>query len=65
MKSSIYFVKGCGEEARQELKAITGINCEALSEKYLGLPTVVGRSKGGVFKSLTDRSRGKVSGWKG
>jgi hypothetical protein len=64
-KSSIFFGKSCEEEARQELKNIIGIGCEALSEKYLGLPTVVGRSKGGAFKSLTDRSRGKVSGWKG
>jgi hypothetical protein len=65
MKSSIYFGKGCEEASRQELKSIIGITCEALSEKYLGLPIVVGRSKGGSFKSLTDRSRSKVSGWKG
>jgi hypothetical protein len=26
---------------------------------------VVGRSKNGAFKHLTDRSKGKVSGWKG
>ena len=26
---------------------------------------MVGRSKDGAFKNLTDRSRGKVGGWKG
>jgi hypothetical protein len=26
---------------------------------------VVGRSKNGVFKYVNDRSKGKVSGWKG
>jgi hypothetical protein len=47
------------------LKNKIGITCEALSERYLGLPIVVGRSKRGAFKHLTDRSRGKISGWKG
>jgi hypothetical protein len=36
-----------------------------LSEKYLGLPTAVGRSKEGVFKHLPERSWSKVHGWKG
>jgi hypothetical protein len=64
-KSSIFFGKGCNEVFKGNLKNIIGITCEALSEKYLGLPTVVGRSKEGAFKSITDRSRGKVGGWKG
>jgi hypothetical protein len=64
-KSSIYFGKGCPEPTRAALKGVIGIGCEALSEKYLGLPTVVGRSKGGTFKYLTDNSRAKVKGLKG
>jgi hypothetical protein len=64
-KSSIYFSKGCADADRVELKSVLGIDCEALSEKYLGLPTVVGRSKQGAFKSLIERSRGKCGGWKG
>nr|XP_051230261.1 uncharacterized mitochondrial protein AtMg00310-like [Lolium perenne] len=55
----------CGEQDKASLKASVGIACEALSEKYLGLPTVVGRSKEGAFKNLTERSHGKVGGWKG
>ena len=64
-KSSIFFEKGCPEETRAELKGVIGISCEALSKKYLGLPTLVGRSKDGAFKHLPDRSWGKVHGWKG
>jgi hypothetical protein len=64
-KSSLFFGKGCGQNIKVDLKNQIGIQCEALSERYLGLPTVVGRSKWGAFKHLTDRSRGKVSGWKG
>jgi hypothetical protein len=53
-KSSIYFGKGCVEAARVGLKEEIGIQCEALSERYLGLPTVVGHSKNGAFKNLTN-----------
>jgi hypothetical protein len=51
--------------SKGQLKHSIGIECEALSERYLGLPMVVGRSKEGMFKYLTDRSWGKVKGLKG
>jgi hypothetical protein len=44
---------------------VISISYEALSEKCLGFPIVVGRSKKGAFKNLPNRSRGKVSGCKG
>ena len=37
---------------------------EALSDKYLGLPTRVGRSKEGAFKHDMESFKGKVGGWK-
>jgi hypothetical protein len=64
-KSPIFFGKGCSDDVKTNLKNLIGISCEALSEKYLGLPTAVGRSKDGAFKHIPDRSRGKVHGWKG
>jgi hypothetical protein len=64
-KSSIFFENGCEEDDKQYLKDVIGIQCEALTEKYLGLPTVVGRSKEGAFKHITERSQGKVMGLKG
>ena len=64
-KSSIFFGNGCSEDNKNMLKGVIGINSEALSEKYLGLPTLVGRSKDGTFKYVTQCSKGKVSGWKG
>jgi hypothetical protein len=51
-KSSIYFGKGCSDQQRGMLKSAVGIQCEALSGRYLGLPTVVGHSKEGAFKHL-------------
>jgi hypothetical protein len=55
-KSSIFFGKGCSLEERNNLKTAVGISSEALSEKYLGLPTLVGKSKDGAFKHLPERS---------
>jgi hypothetical protein len=54
----------CGEDQREQLKGVIGIASEALTECYLGLPTVVGRSKDGCFQYLTERSWGKVKGLK-
>jgi hypothetical protein len=62
-KSSIHFSKGCGEAIRDEIKQILDVHNEALSEKYLGMPTDVGNSSHGAFKYLKDRVRQKVQGW--
>jgi hypothetical protein len=64
-KSSILFGKGYNADMKRGLKETIGISFEALSEKYLGLPTAVGCSKEGSFKNLPERSWGKVHGWKG
>jgi hypothetical protein len=63
-KSSIFFGKGCSEKTKEELKQIMGIQSEAPNEKYLGLPTSVGRSKNGAFKHILERAWIKVQGWK-
>ena len=62
-KSSIFFGKGSTEENKEQLKAVIGINSEALSEKYLGMPIAVGQSKNGTFRYLRDRVWEKVKGW--
>jgi hypothetical protein len=59
-KSSVFFGPGCNENLKVGLKQQIGIDFEALSERYLGLPMVVGRSKEGCFQYLTERSWGKV-----
>jgi hypothetical protein len=64
-KSAIFYAPGCPDSVKEDVKSRTGIACETLSERYLGLPTVVGRSKDGCFKYVTDRSWAKVKGLKG
>ena len=34
-------------------------------EKYLGLPSLVGRTKKSTFNSVKDKLRKKLAGWKG
>ena len=63
--SSIFFGKVSTEDTKEQLKAVIGITSEALSEKYLGLPTAMGKSKEGTFKYARESAKGKVTGWKG
>ena len=36
-----------------------------MAEKYLGLPTEIGRDSSGVFEHLTAQVRGRIDGWCG
>jgi hypothetical protein len=64
-KSSIFFGDGYTKEIKDDLKRALGVESESLSERYLGLPTVVGKSKDGCFQYIIERSRAKFSGWNG
>jgi hypothetical protein len=62
-KSSVFFSKGCPNSARQQVKSTLEVNNETLSEKYLGMPSDVGRSRNGSFKFLKDRLWKRILGW--
>jgi hypothetical protein len=61
-KSSVFFSKGCPEVIRHSVKAKLNVPNETLNEKYLGMPSDVGRSKSRVFKYLKDRIWKKIQG---
>jgi hypothetical protein len=50
-------------DIREEIMNSLGVHNEALSEKYLGMPTDVGSSTIGAFKYIKDRVWKKVHGW--
>ncbi|KAF7832358.1 uncharacterized protein G2W53_014691 [Senna tora] len=54
-KSAIFFSPCVGRGRREDLMRILNIRTVAFNEKYLGLPTMVGRSKFNSFKSIIDR----------
>jgi hypothetical protein len=62
-KSAIFFRANCDEAVKEEVKHITGISTEALSEKYLGLPIAVGRSTKEAFEPIPGKIRGLMGGW--
>jgi hypothetical protein len=62
-KSSVFFSKGCPESIRQSVKTILQVPNETLNEKYLGMPSDIGRSLNGAFKYLRDRVWKRIQGW--
>ena len=54
-KSSIYFSSNTEARHREEIKNILRVKEVARFESYLGLPTLIGRSKYQTFSFLKDR----------
>jgi hypothetical protein len=59
-KSAIFFSKGCPSVTKEAVKTVLGVQNETLQEKYLGMPTDVGRSRGRAFKYIKDRIWNKI-----
>jgi hypothetical protein len=62
-KSSSFFGKGCPQLLRNNIKAVMDVQNDTLNDKYLGLPSDVGRSKNGAFSYLKDRIWKRLQGW--
>jgi hypothetical protein len=62
-KSSVFFSKGCPEGKRQAMKNIRNVPNETMNEKYLGMPSDIGRSTNGAFKYLKYRIWEHIQGW--
>lgn len=63
LKSSVFFSRNCSALSRQVVRGTLQIDREALSEKYLGLPTAVGRITEQNFEHTVERARSRVQGW--
>ncbi|KAL0362331.1 UNVERIFIED_CONTAM: hypothetical protein Scaly_1188300 [Sesamum calycinum] len=62
-KSAIVFNKNTDPQVRGILAGRIGVEVVNKHEKYLGLPTVGGRSKREMFVSLKNRAWSKMQGW--
>lgn len=62
--TSIHYSAGTTQESRMLVKQILGIEEAREAEKYLGIPTVWGRSKQEALGYLKDKIWNKMSGWK-
>lgn len=64
-KSAIFYSKNCEDDVKQVASSTLHIQSEALAEKYLGLPTAVGRSLKGSFQYMLAKIKGLVGSWSG
>nr|XP_011468563.1 PREDICTED: uncharacterized protein LOC105352685 [Fragaria vesca subsp. vesca] len=62
-KSSIVLSNNVSEFMQEEIYSLLGMEVVTSHEKYLGLPTYVGRKKTATFQFIKERLAKKVSGW--
>ncbi|XP_010682933.1 uncharacterized protein LOC104897695 [Beta vulgaris subsp. vulgaris] len=63
-KSEVSFSKNVDDSRKNDIRSLFGVREVERHEKYLGLPTVIGRSKKMVFTVLKERVWKKLQGWK-
>ena len=63
-KTSMFFSPNTNMSMKDSLKAMFGAQVIRTHESYLGLPSLVGKSKRNTFTQLKQRVANKVSGWK-
>jgi hypothetical protein len=63
-KSSVMFSPNTSDVCRQQVFAELNIRVEARTEKYLGLPVYVDRSRTKTFTYLKDKVWKRIQGWK-
>uniref|UniRef100_A0A453AV79 Reverse transcriptase domain-containing protein n=1 Tax=Aegilops tauschii subsp. strangulata TaxID=200361 RepID=A0A453AV79_AEGTS len=62
-KSSIFFSPNTNAQTRYEISQELHIATEALSDKYLGLPALVGADRSDCFKHFCEKIKKLLKGW--
>ncbi|CAL1399381.1 unnamed protein product [Linum trigynum] len=63
-KSAVCFSKNIASTDQEFLAAILGVGAVGVQDKYLGLPTLIARSKMDTFRYLEEKLLAKLQGWK-
>lgn len=63
-KTSLFFSRNTSIEKREEISRLSGLKATDRYEKYLGLPTLVGKSRTKAFKIIKDRVWTRLQSWK-
>ncbi|GAU49902.1 hypothetical protein TSUD_139580 [Trifolium subterraneum] len=63
-KSEMVFSKGISGDLKKDIANILPITIKEQFSKYLGMPTVMGRSKSQVFNFIQEKIWNKLKGWK-
>ncbi|KAL0443841.1 UNVERIFIED_CONTAM: putative mitochondrial protein [Sesamum latifolium] len=62
-KSSMVLSQNLGIQERLRLAVILEVAVVERHDKYLGLPTVAGRSRGELFRAIKDKMWARIQGW--
>ena len=62
-RSSIMFSPNTIQQDRSQMRVNLGIQAEAKSERYLGLPVAVGRSRKKAFEYIKKKIWSRIQGW--
>ena len=60
----VFFSANTDEEKKNEILEILGPMLDSRHSKYLGLPSMIGKSKNEVFVEIKERVGRKFAGWK-
>jgi hypothetical protein len=60
-KSAIFFSGNCDDSVKNIVKQSLDIHIEVLGEKYMGLPTAVGKSSKEAFEPIPGKIRGLMN----
>ena len=63
-KSSVFFSNNTPDDRRCEVLNMLGPMQDTRHKKYLGLPSIIGKSKVEIFAEIKERVEKKLSGWK-
>ena len=62
-KSAISFGPRTSEEEKTSISREIGMKLVKCHERYLGLPTVLGRDRNKIFRKVKDRIQNRVERW--
>jgi hypothetical protein len=62
-KSEIYYSRNVQKQVQQDITDILGVQAVLGTGKYLGLPSMVGRSKKATFNFIKDKVWNKINSW--
>ncbi|XP_050258361.1 uncharacterized protein LOC126703447 [Quercus robur] len=63
-KTSLFFSKNTPTTIQEEIKQRFGAQVIKQHEKYLGLPSLVGKKKRNTFNEIKEKLHRKLAGWK-